>query len=304
VTFAAVVVSYNRCELLRQCLAALEKQSTPLDEIIVIDNGSTDDSTSIVRSEFPNVFLFETGENLGGAGGFAWGVELAMAHGHDAAWLMDDDACPEADAFAPIAELLSTHPDEVSFVASTVTKEDSDALNEGNLPEVSAIADRQHRAWNLGGVAIDTATFVGVAVNLRFAKRTHLPMADFFIWGDDLEYTRRLSDLGLGLVLPTSRVKHPYKGMFVTPMGPRLYYLIRNLIWRNRGRRIGVLAWLGVGSNVEVILRSQLRVSPRRVTVLGTAWRGVRDGLFTRPRHEMPGDRLRSKQHVGPIPGE
>ena len=36
--FAAVVVSYNRIELLKRCLDALEHQTRPLDEIIVFDN--------------------------------------------------------------------------------------------------------------------------------------------------------------------------------------------------------------------------------------------------------------------------
>jgi GT2 family glycosyltransferase len=291
-TSAAVVVSYNRRDLLKECLVALEGQSHPLDEIIVVDNGSTDGSSGYVRESHPGVILFETGKNLGGAGGFSWGVQLAIERGHDIAWLMDDDARPELDAFASIAALLSDHGEEVSFVASIVTN-GRDVLNRLNPPEISSEIARQRRAWELGGVAIDTATFVGVAVNLQFAKRTALPIADYFIWGDDLEYTRRLAAMGLGLVLPSSQVNHPDKIREATPMGSRLYYMVRNLIWRNRGRNIGRLAWLKVWVELAAAVRAQVRVSSRGGHVLRTAFRGAIDGFRTHPRAVMPGELTR-----------
>ena len=288
-TSAAVVVSYNRRELLEECLLALEQQTHPLDEIIVVDNGSTDGSAAHVRTAHPGIFLFETGENLGGAGGFSWGVELAIAHGHDVAWLMDDDAKPETDAFAPIAKVMDEHLDEIALIASAVTN-GRNVLNRLNPPEISADMVKQQRAWELGGLAIDSATFVGVAINLRYAMSTSLPIADYFIWGDDLEYTRRLSSQGLAIVLPESQVNHPDKVREANPMGPRLYYLVRNMIWRHRGRDIGKLAWMKVWSELLVAVRAQIKISPRRMRVVKTTWRAIRDGLRTEPQLKQPGE--------------
>ena len=85
---AAVVVTYNRWALLQQCLRALSEQTTPLAAIWVIDNASTDGTGEAIRKlELPNLIYRNTGHNLGGAGGFAYGTREAALAGYDALWL-------------------------------------------------------------------------------------------------------------------------------------------------------------------------------------------------------------------------
>src|SRR3954447_9091811 len=100
----AIVVTYNRVELLRECLTALERQSRPVDRILVIDNDSGDGTPDIVRTEHPVAELVELGENRGGAGGFHEGTRRAYDEGFDWLWLMDDDTIPTETA---LAELLA-----------------------------------------------------------------------------------------------------------------------------------------------------------------------------------------------------
>src|SRR3954469_22083387 len=90
----AVVVTYNRVELLRECLTALEAQSRPLDRILVIDNKSSDGTPDMVRAEHPGVELVELPENRGGAGGFYEGTRRAYEDGFDWLRLMDGDPNP------------------------------------------------------------------------------------------------------------------------------------------------------------------------------------------------------------------
>lgn len=92
---AAVVVTYNRLPLLRQCLAALTSQTALGLTIFLIDNASTDGTAEAVAAmTLPNLVYRNTGKNLGGAGGFAYGVREAALAGYDALWLMDDEHCP------------------------------------------------------------------------------------------------------------------------------------------------------------------------------------------------------------------
>src|SRR3954447_15177950 len=100
----AVVVTYNRVELLRECLTALEAQTRPLDRILVIDNKSTDGTAEMVRSEHPGVELVELPENRGGAGGFYEGTRRAYDDGYDWLWLMDDDTIPNATALEKLLD--------------------------------------------------------------------------------------------------------------------------------------------------------------------------------------------------------
>ncbi|WP_336856749.1 glycosyltransferase family 2 protein [Sinomonas albida] len=291
-TVAAVVVSFNRRDLLRKCLASLEAQGASLDEIIVVDNGSTDGSPEVVRAEFPDAFLFETGANLGGAGGFAWGVELASERGHDFAWLMDDDAEPAEHSLAPLLEVASNANLRPGFVASRVTDESGTQSNPGHPAVVDPDAQHQIAASAEGCVAVTQATFVGVLVNLEYARKMALPYADFFIWFDDAEYTRRLALQSLGLYVPASIVRHPAKP--ANPdMAGRLFYYVRNHIWLSKlyqgsdrfegNAMLKALRVLGFALTIFADSRS------KKLWATSLA-RGLWEGLTRTPRRVMPGE--------------
>ncbi|MBD7995394.1 glycosyltransferase family 2 protein [Arthrobacter sp. Sa2CUA1] len=297
---AAVVVSYNRVDLLRKCLTGLRNQDRQPDEIILIDNGSTDASVAMVRQEFPAVSVYETGANLGGAGGFAWGIERALAAGHDAAWLMDDDAEPLPGSLRPLVEAMEGAPSRPGFVASLVVNPAGEP-NKGHLPDQSSDIGRQLKASALGGVAVDSASFVGVLIDLKAAASMPLPYADFFIWFDDAEYTRRLSRGAYGVVLPQSRISHPEK-QNQKDMGGRLYYFIRNNLWFHRldpsPRTLlhNPVRW-GAGMAATAIVQG-LRASDRRLWLTST-FKGLTEGLFRTPRTIWPGQLLNESVRIG-----
>lgn len=300
VTVAAVVVSYNRVDLLRTCLTALQDQAGALDEVILVENGSTDGSPAMVRSEFPDVFVFETGSNIGGAGGFAWGLELAISRGHDAAWLMDDDAEPLPHSLPPLVAAMQggngrTRP---AFATSLVVNAQGET-NEGHLPDVSADPARQLLAAELGGIAVDSASFVGVLIDLVRARRQPLPYADFFIWLDDAEYTRRLSAEGLGVLLPASRILHPEKKN-QADMGARLFYYVRNSIWLvkvSAGRRSPLSLARRTLGMAYFALRQGLVAKDKAVWVRSTV-RALSEGVLKAPGVTMPGELLAQRPPV------
>jgi rhamnopyranosyl-N-acetylglucosaminyl-diphospho-decaprenol beta-1,3/1,4-galactofuranosyltransferase len=107
----AAVVTYNRRELLVECLEALLAQTHALQSIVVVDNASTDGTPELLRErgllDRDDVRLLRLAENRGGAGGFAAAVEATRAQDCDWIWLMDDDSEPVPDA---LERLLSSPP--------------------------------------------------------------------------------------------------------------------------------------------------------------------------------------------------
>lgn len=99
----AVIVTYNRLGLLKTCLKSVQEQSRKPDEIIVINNGSTDNTQEWLSAQ--NVTTY-TKENNGGAGGFSYGIKTAYNNGTDWIWLMDDDVIPENDALQQLVNTL------------------------------------------------------------------------------------------------------------------------------------------------------------------------------------------------------
>ncbi|HSA99962.1 MAG TPA: glycosyltransferase, partial [Anaerolineales bacterium] len=104
----AIVVSYNRKQLLLSCINALLGQSADCD-ILIVDNDSTDGTHALLVElsvlENPRVYYLRLRENLGGAGGFATGMWYAMRQGWEWMWLMDDDALPDSHALQSILDI-------------------------------------------------------------------------------------------------------------------------------------------------------------------------------------------------------
>ena len=95
-----VIVTYNRVELLKENLDAVMSQTYPLHKIFVINNHSTDSTEEYLTrfSDNPQIIACNLEENIGGAGGFSYGLKKAVQEGCDYVWMMDDDTIPSASA--------------------------------------------------------------------------------------------------------------------------------------------------------------------------------------------------------------
>ena len=99
----ASILTRDRRDLLRQSVAAVRAQTRPVDELIVVDNASSDGTPEMLAEEFPDVRVVALAENLGGAGGYCEAISAGYAEGADWIWLMDDDTIARPTA---LAELL------------------------------------------------------------------------------------------------------------------------------------------------------------------------------------------------------
>lgn len=215
----AIVVTYNRKELLCECLRAIRDQTVPLNEILVINNCSTDGTETLFspEGEFSGspFQLITTASNLGGAGGFHRGIVEADQSDCDWVWIMDDDTIPSQTA---LEELLSAYDylngtgiEKVGFLASTVYGPNGESMN---VPVIQRkVAENGYPDWyrhlGAGLVRIESATFVSILVSHDAIKAIGYPCADYFIWGDDTEYTQRLdSRYGPSYFCGKSKVLH------------------------------------------------------------------------------------------------
>ncbi|MCS6779901.1 MAG: glycosyltransferase [Geminicoccaceae bacterium] len=92
----AVVVTWNRREILARNLRAVMAQSRPVDEVLVVDNASTDGTRDMLAVEFPKARVIRLSRNYGPAGSFFAGIDHVMKTVPDWLWLMDDDGVPGA----------------------------------------------------------------------------------------------------------------------------------------------------------------------------------------------------------------
>lgn len=233
----AVIVTYNRLELLKSCLQSVREQSRKPDEIIVINNGSTDKTQDWLSTQ--NVTTY-TKENNGGAGGFSYGIKTAYNNGTDWIWLMDDDVIPERDALQQLVKTLKDLGDQqenVGFLASKVLWTDN-SVHEMN--KTYLLEDQK----KLGKLAFPTgtklpfvqfSTFVSMLLSAKAVAKVGLPIKEYFIWCDDIEYSKRMVANGLaGLLVENSVVIHKSP----TNNPSNVFYDPKSSIWKfNHGFR-------------------------------------------------------------------
>lgn len=219
---AAVVVTYNRELLLLECLNSLKNQSYKLDAIFIIDNNSDERTPLLLIKEgwieqlpsqttnknevliktidlhktsnsFESIYVRKK-ENDGGAGGFYEGIKLAYSKGYDLIWIMDDDVVPLENSLKELINALH-YVGNFGFLCSRVVGNNGISMN---LPEVDdRLGDNYYPVWDEllehGLVKVKSATFVSVLIPFRIVKDVGYPLREMFIWGDDIEYTLRVS---------------------------------------------------------------------------------------------------------------
>ncbi len=283
----AVIVAWNRAGILSDALDALDSQTRPVDAVVAVDNASTDD-TSRVLSTHPVVSETVTmPRNMGGAGGFAAGMARALVRGTDLLWIMDDDTVPRPDALAMLLQAREDYPGTPALLAARADWIDG-REHPMNAPRTRVgLPSSFHRhARAVGARQVRTSSFVAPLIDARAVVDDGLPIADYFLWNDDFEFTSRILRRRIGLYVPGARVEHRTKtfGNSTAQPGERLYNEVRNKMWTfTRSPALGTAERLAYCAATLRRWVGFLTEAPDRAHAMALVRRGVRVGL-TPPR--------------------
>ena len=288
---AAVVVTHNRKELLLECIDALRHQSVAGSiDIIVVDNASTDGTSAALAplAQEAIVDYYNTGSNLGGAGGFSFGVRLAVERGYGYVWIMDDDCIPSVDALEKLLEADELIGGSWGFLASKVEWTD------GSLCKMNEVKLKGGVRANSKFMACRQASFVSLLVKADVVKEHGLPIKDFFIWGDDVEYTRRLSSFYASYYVPDSVVVHKTasnKGSDISRDSDdrleRYRYAYRNEVYIARQEGISRIAYQAA-KTVYHIARVLLHAPSKKRYRCRIILESSMQGISFNPKIELP----------------
>ncbi len=203
---AAVVVTYNRKDMLRECITRLCNQVEYKCDVLVIDNASTDGTHEYIQDLLSDTVKYiNTGKNLGGAGGFSFGLKKAGELGYEYAWLMDDDTYVETDALKELFRADKELDGKYGFLSSIAYWKDGSLCNMNR--QRTALTGKLECFDHLTEPVI-MATFVSFFVKMDVVREVGLPISEFFIWADDFEYSRRISKKYPSYAVPGSKVVH------------------------------------------------------------------------------------------------
>ena len=263
-TVAAVVVTYNRLADLQKCLDTLREQTCPLDAIFVINNGSTDGTGEWLATQTD--LRITTQANLGGAGGFATGIDTAYRAGYTWLWCMDDDCLAAPDALDQLLRSPNLGPCIKNSMSVSVNQRD----------ELAFFVDRPHMSYrkvsDMSSVDLvyNVASFFnGTLVHSEVVKAIGIPDKALFIWGDEMEYMTRAQKMGFPVVtVPNSVFYHPAsfdRDGIPWPAAWKQYYAVRNqrrVLQNQYGNTVGRLlfaSWAAKATLKQAVAKRQNR---------------------------------------------
>jgi GT2 family glycosyltransferase len=246
----ALVLTYNRKEILVQCLNAILTQVEPADEIIVLDNGSTDGTCEYLQKsgilKHDCIVLYRLQENTGPSAGADTLFRLALQRGSDWLWYMDDDTIANADTLKELKNAYSenfSRPEEVGFLKSVVVSPDGSPNGVPQLDLRSEPGQAASWASRLGSglVKVRCSTFVSIMIPRTTLMRIGNIHSDFRFYGEDTDFTLRTTDVLEAYLVGKSKVTHlsPEVGRFralakknPTSIDMERYYYRSNLYFR------------------------------------------------------------------------
>lgn len=288
---AAVVVTHNRLELLRQCVRALRKQSSACD-ILAVDNASADGTAQWLASQ-KDLNYRNTGSNLGGAGGFNRGMRWAVEAGYDYIWVMDDDTLPQPDALEKLLEADGILNGDYGWLSSVALWTDGSECKMNRQKQKNSFYEYSP-LLKYGLVQAEQATFVSLFLRAETIRQFGLPIIEFFLWGDDLEFSRRIAVRG-GLpsfAAGQSQVVHATKTNVGSNVAlddveriDRYYYAFRNEAYLYRQEGIKGNAYC-FAKRCRDFLRIMLFGKPKGIR-FRVFFRGIKAGFTFRPEAEF-----------------
>ena len=245
---ASIVVTYNRKAILLENLKMQFEQDESI-VIYIIDNASNDGTKDYLEEQgilsLKNIYYFNTGTNLGGAGGFEFGLKKAYDAGYNWFLLMDDDGRPFdkncfKNLFARIASMNYQHENKILLNSVVLCNENELTFTLGNhIEEFDKFLESD---FCQNGIVKDHVNpFNGTLISRGLVDAIGFPNGDFFIRGDEIDYDLRAKLAGaVRETVLSSRYYHPkaggmkYKKIFGTETYLSIeapwkeYYIVRN----------------------------------------------------------------------------
>jgi hypothetical protein len=287
-----ILLNWNQPDLTAACLRTLEVLTWPNVEVIVVDNGSVDDSVARLREDFPWIHLVESPTNLGFTGGNNLGIEHATGH-----WvlLLNNDTEVPPGFLEPLMS-AAHHQRNVGALSPKLRFHDAPEtlqyaggggfdlwtgrglgwrghgeVDEGQYDEVQ-------ETWSAHGAAF--------LVRREVLDQVGLLWDDFFIYYEELDWSVRIREAGWRVLFVPGSVVFHKESMTTGRHSPfKTYFMNRNrvLFVKRHGHALhqaAFTAW-ALGAVLPIHLTRHLRAGRRDLA--RALVRGLRDGFLSRP---------------------
>jgi hypothetical protein len=230
-----VVLCYNGIDLTLTCLDSVQKQEYVDVETVVVDNGSSDGTISIIQEKYPQIICIQNYENLGYALGNNKGIEFAIEHGAEAVFLLNNDTRLQDGCISRLVETLQSDP-RIGIVGPMVyTWDENKTISSAG----GMVNWRLAHAVNVGMGEIDTGQYegrevdfingCGIMVSKQAVEKAGGLDPKFFMYWEETDWCLRVKEAGFKVYFePAAKMDHKAP-IDSVELGPTtLYYITRN----------------------------------------------------------------------------
>jgi len=231
-----IVLNWNGKADTLDCLESLRCTNYENYRVVLVDNGSEDDSVAAVRQKFPEVEVVETGRNLGFAGGNNVGIEYALKQNADYVFLINNDTTVDPDYLKELVDVAEndprigavgskimyySEPERIWFAGGTINwhknKGEHIGLNEVDTGQYDEIRE------------VGYLTGCALLIKREVVEKIGVLEDDYFLYYEDSDYSLRIQNAGYKTVYaPKSKIYHKVSRSTKPGSASYVYYHVRN----------------------------------------------------------------------------
>jgi GT2 family glycosyltransferase len=309
-----VVLNWNGKDVTPRCLDSISGSACPADQVVVVDNASSDGSAELVRSAYPHVAMIVNDSNLGFAEGSNVGIRFLLECGFDLILLLNNDAVLDPDCLCELKRAAQAHP-AAAYGATIRELSAPESLwyAGGSIRALTLDASHGASTDDARGAPRSTDFITGCCLMFRAdaLRRIGLLDRDFFAYYEDVDWCLRAQAAGEKLLyVPAATLGHdvshsfrragtedavagPYAWAKSRPLVLYLAYRNRLLLARKHARGGLHLAFLALRRLARAALHAAMLLASGRGMQAQAVLDGTRDGL-RRPMRPAQIDRYLS----------
>ncbi len=232
-----VILNWNQTDLTLACLQSVFNQDYPALRVIVVDNGSTDGSASIIKSAYPQATVLETGTNVGYSLGNNIGIQCAMQDKADYVFLLNNDTELDRYMLSELVAVAESDP-EIGVTGPTMLYYGAPETIwcAGNSIDWHSGATHRLRAdndvrtlVNESNEQVDFITSCAVCIKRMVFEEIGLMDKRFFIYYDEADWFVRAATAGWRTVyVPSAKMWHKVSATMGESSPSTDYYMVRN----------------------------------------------------------------------------
>ncbi len=236
-----ILVNWNGLKDTLKCLDSLTKLNYINYEIILVDNGSSDDSVKVIKEKFPDIHLIETKKNLGFAGGNNVGIKKALENKSDYVFLLNNDTVVDKNICMNFVSFIKNNK-KAGILGARIYKMDSEDYidHQGGKWNAEKAEFDSYNSKSIDNLQdnkqVDYVTGCAFFIKKEVVDKIGFLEENFFLMWEETDYCYRAKNFGFEIwAIPSAIVWHKVSSSFIGGKPHTHYYWWRNrLLWINR----------------------------------------------------------------------